>query len=187
MIEKTLVLIKPDGVERALIGKVTTKFEDAGLKVVAMKMLLPGKDLGDMHYIPDKQWMENVGNKTLSTFKEKGIETKETAMQIGQRVHGYLTSYLTSGPVVAMVVEGNEAIFVVRKLVGATESRKADPSSIRGQYSTDSYDMADKHNRALKNVVHASEDKATSEREIAVWFKPEEIVKYRRADEGSLF
>ncbi len=187
MIERTLVVVKPDGVERALVGRIISKFEDAGLKVIAIKMVHPSKALGDLHYIPDKQWMESVGNKTIASFKEKGVQPKETAMQIGKRVHGYLTSYLTQGPVVAMVIEGNEAIGIVRKIIGATEPRKADPSSIRGMYSTDSYDVADKKQRAIKNLVHASEDKATSEREIGVWFKPGELMKYKRVDESSLF
>jgi len=185
--EQTLLLVKPDGVYRALIGKIISKIEDSGLKIVAMKMVLPNDAIAKMQYIEDKEWMESVGNKTLSTFREKGIETKETPLQIGKRVHSYLTDYLTSGPIVAIVVEGNEAISVIRKIVGATEPRKAEPSSIRGQYAIDSYDIADKKQRAVRNLVHASEDKKTAEREISVWFKPGEIIKYRRLDEDAIY
>jgi nucleoside-diphosphate kinase len=99
MMEQTLLLVKPDGVQRALIGKIISRIEDSGLKIVAMKMVMPDEKTAKMHYIEDREWMENIGLKTLSTFKEKGIESKETALQIGQRVHSYLTDYLTSGPV----------------------------------------------------------------------------------------
>jgi nucleoside-diphosphate kinase len=187
MMEQTLLLVKPDGVQRALIGKIISRIEDSGLKIVAMKMVMPDEKTAKMHYIEDREWMENIGLKTLSTFKEKGIESKETALQIGQRVHSYLTDYLTSGPVVAVVIEGNEAISIIRKIVGATEPRKADPSSIRGQYSIDSYDVADAKQRAVKNLIHASEDRKTAEREIAVWFKPGEIIKYKRLDQDAVY
>jgi nucleoside-diphosphate kinase len=88
---------------------------------------------------------------------------------------------------VAIVIEGNEAISIIRKTVGATEPRKADPSSIRGQYSIDSYDVADAKQRAVKNLIHASEDRKTAEREIAVWFKPGEIIKYKRLDQDAVY
>ncbi len=187
MIEQTLVVIKPDGVFRGLTGKIISKLEDAGLKIVAMKMVLPTSELAGMHYIEDKEWMESVGNKTLASFKDKGVPTTETALQIGQRVRSYLAGYLTSGPVVAMILEGNEAIFITRKILGATEPRKADPSSIRGAYASDSYDLADKFARAVKNLAHASEDKKTADREIPVWFKPEELAKYKRVDENAIY
>ena len=187
MIEQTLVVIKPDGVQRALTGKIISRFEDAGLKVVAMRFVWPTKELAARHYIADKGWLESVGNKTLASFKEKGIKTNETAMQIGNRVRSYLMDYIASGPVAAIVIEGNEAIFVVRKILGVTEPRKADPGSIRGMYSADSYGHADKLQRAVKNLAHASEDKKTADREIAVWFKPEELVKYKRIDEAALY
>ena len=99
----------------------------------------------------------------------------------------YLIDYLSSGPVAAIVFEGNEAIFITRKIVGATESRQADPSTIRGMYSADSYGIADSKERAVKNIVHASEDPKTAQREIGVWFKKSEIISYKRADEDSLY
>ena len=187
MMERTLVLVKPDGVLRGLTGKIISKLEDAGLKVVALKIVQPNKEFAGTHYIEDKDWMESVGNKTLATFKEKGIPATETALQIGQRVRSYLIDYITSGPVVAVVLEGNEAIFITRKILGATEPRKADPSSIRGAYSSDSYELGDKLQRAVKNLAHASEDQKTAEREINVWFTPQELMNYKRADETAMY
>ena len=102
-------------------------------------------------------------------------------------MRSFLITYITSGPVVAIVFEGNEAISITRKILGATEPRKADPSSIRGEFSSDSYERADRLKRAVWNLAHASEDKKTAEREIALWFKPEELVKYKRADEDAIY
>ena len=187
MIERTLLLVKPDGVYRALIGKVISQMEDSGLKVVAIKMVMPDKKLAGEHYVYDVDWLMSVGTKTHSSYKEKGIILKETPMQIGERVRGYLISLLTSGPIVAMVLEGNEAIPIVRKLIGATEPKKADPYSIRGRFSSDSYDLAEEKKRAILNLVHASEDKKTAAKEIAVWFKKSEIVGYKRSDEAVMY
>ena len=187
MIERTLLLVKPDGVYRALIGKIISQMEDAGLKVAAIKMVYPDEKLAGKHYIYDEKWLTSVGTKTHSSYKEKGIMLKETPLQIGERVRGYLITLLTSGPIVAMVIEGNEAIPVVRKLIGATEPKKADPYSVRGRFSSDSYDLAEDNKRAILNLVHASEDKKTAATEIAVWFKKSEIVGYKRADESRMY
>ncbi len=187
MIERTLVLVKPDGVQRALTGKVISRLEDAGLKVVAMKMVVPDKELVSVHYIADQKWFEDTGNKTLQTYKERGVVVKETAVELATRIRSYLIESLANQPVVAIVFEGNDAISVIRKIVGSTEPRKADPSTIRGMYSIDSYERADERKNPIKNIVHASEDKKTAEREIAVWFKPNEIIKYNRADQNALY
>lgn len=187
MIERTLVLIKPDGVYRALIGKVLSTFEEAGLKVIGLKMVQPDEDMAAKHYIADEEWMKSVGKKTKETYREKGQELKESEIEIGQRVRNNLLKYLTSGPVAAIALEGNSAIFVVRKLIGATEPRKADPSSIRGRFALDSYDMGDTQNRAVRNIVHASEDEKTAKRELSLWFSDEDLVEYKRVDEGHLY
>jgi nucleoside-diphosphate kinase len=187
MIERTLLLVKPDGVYRALIGKILSQMEESGLKLAAIKMVWPDKEIAGKHYIYDKVWMMSVGTKTHSSYKEKGIILKETPLQIGERVRGYLISLLTSGPIVAMVLEGNEAIPIVRKLIGATEPKKADPYSVRGRFSSDSYDLAEEKQRAILNLVHASEDKKTAAKEISVWFKKSEIVDYKRSDEAAMY
>lgn len=187
MMQRTLLLIKPDGVYRALIGKVISQMEDSGLKVVGIKMVWPDKKLAGQHYIYDKGWLVSVGTKTHSSYKEKGIILKETPLQIGERVRGYLITLLTSGPIVAMVLEGNEAIPIVRKLIGSTEPKKAESYTVRGRFSTDSYDLAEKEGRAILNIVHASEDKKTADKEISVWFKKSETVDYKRSDHDALY
>ena len=181
------MLVKPDGVFRALIGKAISVMEDAGLKVVAMKMLVPDKAMVGLHYADDPDWLESVGRKSLASYKEKGIEKKETAMEIGKNIRNMLIKSLTSGPVVAMVLEGNSAIFVARKLIGSTEPRKADPSSIRGRYGSDSYVTSDSKSRPVLTIVHASEDEKTAEREIPIWFKKSEILSYKRLDEAAIY
>lgn len=187
MIERTLVLVKPDGVQRALIGKIISRFEDAGMKVVAAKMVWPDKELAGKHYTDDPKWFNDTGNRTLATYKERGVKVTETAVQIATRIRNYLIQFLSSGPVLAFVLEGNDVITITRKIVGATEPRKSDPSTIRGMYSLDSYEKADETKRPIMNLVHASEDKKTSDREIAIWFKPKEIMDYKRADQSALY
>lgn len=187
MMERTLVLIKPDGVYRSLIGRIVSTMEDAGLKVVAMKMVRPDKKLAEQHYIPDENWMREIGNKTKATYKDQGVANDEDPVEIGRRVWTQLIDYLVSGPVAAMVLEGNDAIFIVRKLVGATEPRKADPGSIRGRLSSDSYSLADGKHRAVKNLIHASDAPETAKREISVWFRPEELIEYSRSDEAAQY
>ncbi|MDE1828536.1 MAG: nucleoside-diphosphate kinase [Candidatus Micrarchaeota archaeon] len=185
--ERTLVLVKPDGVERGLTGSIVAKFEASGLKLVAIKVLKPTTAQASAHYLEDKAWMESVGNKTLKSYEAKGIKMAETALEIGQRVRNMLLVYLVDQPTVAMVLEGNEAVAAVAKMTGATAPIKADPSTIRGTYSLDSYDLADTQKRAVKNIVHASDSHDNAEREIKVWFTDAEIIQYKRADESSMY
>ena len=159
MIERTFVAIKPDGVQRALVGRVIQRFEDIGLKIVAMKMIQVSKDFASKHY------------------------TDDIAARRGKRVREQLLDFITQGPVVAMVLEGVEAIEVVRKIVGGTEPKTAIPGTIRGDFTHVSYGMSDKMRKAVPNVIHASANKADAEHEIALWFTIEEIYKYHAVHE----
>jgi nucleoside-diphosphate kinase len=187
MIERTLVLVKPDGVYRALIGKVTAAFEDAGLKVVGIKMLKPERSVIDKHYVADEAYLKSIGAKTISSYKKRGVDIKESELEIGKRIRGYLFDYVAGKPVVAMVIEGNEAVANVKKIAGATSPTDADRSSIRGRYASDSYDLADSKKRAIKNMLHVSGDKADAAREVKLWFKESELVEYKRVDESLLY
>ncbi len=187
MIEKTLVLIKPDGVERALSGRVMGRFESAGLKIVALKMLKPDKERMGRHYPDDREWLTSMGAKTKASYLEKGKEVNETELEIGQRIRNQLINSLSGKPVIAMAVEGNDAIFIVRKLVGSTEPRTADPGSIRGSLSSDSYELADSSGRPIRNIIHASSSKPDAEKELAIWFEKHEIVEYTRADHNAQY
>lgn len=185
--EKTLVLVKNDGVKRALIGSVISRFENAGLKVSAIKMIVPTKELVGKHYADDEKWLFSVGTKAKKAYESKGQKPDGTELDLGRRIRNRLINFLSDGPVVAIVIEGNEAIFSVRKIVGTTEPKSADPSSIRGIYSSDSYDLADSRDRPIKNIVHASEDKKSADLEIALWFDNNEIYEYDRSDIDAVY
>lgn len=178
--EKTLVIIKPDGVQRTLIGEVMKRYERIGLKLVGVKMLVPTAEHVEAHYTLDPEWRRITGEKRVKAAKEKG-ETlvKEDPYEITAIVLDSLKKYMTSGPVVAMVWQGAHAVQIVRKLTGGTEPLSSDVGTIRGDFVLDSYVMADKDGRAVRNVIHASGTPAEAEMEIKHWFKPEEIMAYR--------
>ena len=169
--EETLVLVKPDGVQKNLIGEVISRIERVGLKIVGLKLLQASEKLADQHYQLSEEWYTSVAEKTREAFAKQGITLDETDLEIGQRVQGWLKSYLLEGPVVAMVVRGNEAIDSIRKLIGFKEPKNATPGTIRGDFSTDSYALADKEKRAIRNLVHASGSTDEAQREIKLWFK----------------
>lgn len=185
--ERVLVLIKPDGIERALIGKIVGRFEDAGLKVVAIKMVKAKKETVEKHYTDDEEWLVSVGKKAKQSAIEKGQKVTETEREIGMRVRSSLVKELTRMPIIAFVLEGNAAADVARKIGGGTEPRKADPGSIRGMYSSDSYALADVKKRSVRNIVHISETGAIGEKEIKVWFSDSELCSYKRADEDAMY
>ncbi len=147
--ERTFVMVKPDGVARGLTGEVISRIERKGLKIAAMKMIMVSRELAEKHY---------------EEHREKPF-------------YSSLVSYITSGPVVALVVEGREAVKVVRKLIGATDPKEAEPGTIRGDFALD----------IGRNVVHASDSSASAERELGLYFSEEEILEYSRADEDWLY
>lgn len=190
--ERTLVLVKPDGVIRGLVGEVITRFEKRGLKVIALKMVWPTSEHIDKHYPSHDEWFSSVGSRTSEFFKNKNIDVTEhfgteNAAEIGKQVKGWLTDYMTSGPVVAMAVEGMHAISTVRKLVGHTYPIEAAPGTIRGDFSVDTPSAANVEKRVVKNIVHASGNEEEASHEIEHWFSPEEIHDYKRADEHVMF
>jgi nucleoside-diphosphate kinase len=190
--EKTLVLVKPDGVKRGLIGEVVKRIERRGLKVVAMKMVQIGHDHAAKHLPASDEWMERLGQKTLKTFAEYNIDpmaAQGTAdpKKIGQMVKEALIEYLQSGPVVAMVVQGIHAIDMVRKLAGHTLPVFAEMGTIRGDFSVDSPSVANVERRAIHNIMHASENQEEAANEIGLWFDKKEIHTYKRAEEDIMF
>lgn len=158
-IQQTLVLVKPDGVKRGLVGEVIKRFEQRGLKLIALKLTQVSKDLAQKHY------------------------TDDIAKRRGEAVRQRLLEFITEGPVVAMIIEGVDAIENVRKIVGATESKAALPGTIRGDYSHVSYSHADEKEIAVKNIIHASSDAKDAEYETKLWFSIDEIHSYKRSDE----
>jgi len=176
MIERSLVLLKPDAVQRGLIGEIIGRFERTGLKIVGLKMVWVNKDLAIKHY--PETLIPIVGKKTLDDWKEMGIETDKTAEQLGAEIHKDLLKFTTEAPIVAMVLEGVHAVLIIRKIVGHTSPHKAEPGTIRGDYSPISMGYATQRRFGGRNLIHASGNVKEAEREIALWFKPEELYKY---------
>jgi nucleoside-diphosphate kinase len=187
-LERTLVIVKPDGIQRSLVGEIVKRHEQVGLKLIAIKMLVPETDHIEAHYTLDPEWRRVTGEKTIAGYKDKGmIPPSEDPFEITGKILEGLKKYMVAGPVVAMVWEGAHAVKIVRKLVGSTEPLTSAPGTIRGDYVLDSYQMSDTDGRAVRNLVHASGSVAEAEAEIKHWFKPEELVSYRLVQEGVIY
>jgi len=175
MQERTLVIVKPDAYVRGLTGVIVAQLEQRGLVVEAIRVSRNEKETVGDHYPRSQEWLETVGGKTLDDYARLGISAKDRlgtddAGEIGQMVRTWLTEFLLSAPVVPMVISGNRAIETVRKIVGNTLPVMAAPGTIRGDYSSDSPDLANSEQRPVRNLVHASGDQEEAEREIALWF-----------------
>jgi len=186
--EKTLVVIKPDGIQRSLIGEVVKKIERTGLKLVALKMIIPDEDFVKKHYTLDPEWIKKAGEKSISAYKDKGLDAPESnPVKAGGNILDVLIKYITSGPVVAMVWQGAHAVDIVRKVVGSTEPLTSDVGTIRGDFVVDSYALSDIDGRAVRNVVHASGEVEEANQEIDLWFDKKEILNYRLVQEQILY
>mgnify|MGYP003585137309 CR=1 FL=1 len=191
--ERTFAMIKPDGVMRGAVGDVIHRFEKVGLKIVAIKMLTPTAEMVRKHYpMSDEAWIERLGEKCISGFDSLecsvldvlGTDDKK---KLGKNVTESLVEYMTSGPVVAMVIEGIQAIDMVRKLCGHTLPFKADVGTIRGDYSVDSPAVANAEQRSIHNIIHASENAGEAQNEIELWFPGEKISSYKLTGEMVMY
>lgn len=162
MMERTLVLLKPDAVQRALSGRIIQRFEDVGLKIIGMKMVQASREHAATHYA-------DVGVRRGAKILEQNV------------------NFLQEGPVVALVLEGIQAIELVRKMVGSTESKAAQPGTIRGDFSHQSYAYADANNQVIKNLIHASSSQEDAAKEIALWFTKDELYTYNSVHERHTF
>ena len=178
-IERTLGIVKPDGVQRGLIGEIVGRFERAGLKIVGMKLTLASSELVGEHYADDEEYLQGVGEKALEGARDKGIEMKETALEIGQRVRESNIRYISTGPVLVFVLEGNTAVQTVRNMVGGTNPLSADIGTIRGDLTIDDFTVSDSEGRSVRNLMHASGDVDEAEREIKLWFTDDELFEYQ--------
>ncbi|MEK7194721.1 MAG: nucleoside-diphosphate kinase [Patescibacteria group bacterium] len=154
-LQRTLVLLKPDALDRGIVGEILTRFERVGAKMIGMKLLVSKKDTAEKHYRED------------------------IAERYGQEIRTMMIDMLLSGPVVAMVWEGVEIIEVVRKMIGATYPNLALPGTVRGDYAHVSKDYANEKKIGVFNLVHASSNPEEAKMEIEVWFKPEELVSHQ--------
>ena len=184
--ERTFVMIKPDGVKKGLVGEIIKRFEQRDLKIVALQMFQPTKDEIDSHYPKDEQWITHLGQKTKTIYEKYGYDAKkeidtDNDLEIGQMVRKWLVDYMTSAPLIRMVIQGIHAVDVVRKIAGPTIPSVADMGTIRGDFSIDSPLLANREKRAVMNLVHASETAEESEHEIKHWFgKNPPVFDYKR-------
>jgi nucleoside-diphosphate kinase len=186
--QRTLVMIKPDGVQRSLIGEVVRRYERTGLKLIGMKMIIPQASVIEKHYTVNPEWLYNVGTKSIEAYRKKGITPpSENPIDIGKATLERLKSYMTSGPVICMCWEGMNAIGVIRKITGGTEPLTSDVGTIRGDLTIDSYEIADTTGRSVRNVIHASGNQEEAEKEIELWFNQKELINYKLFNEVVLY
>ena len=179
MIERTLVLIKPDGVKRSLSGEIISRFEKTGLKIIGLKMVHIDKEFAKKHY--PESIVPRIGENTMRDYTDMGMTTKDSKEAVGKKAWETLLNFITEGPIIAMVLEGVHAIEVVRKITGVTSPNKAQPGTIRGDFAIlESYALADVKKRVLRNLIHASDTPENAKREIGLWFDNKEIHKYTK-------
>lgn len=186
--EQTLVIIKPDGIQRSLVGTIITRFERIGLKITALKMKVPNDKDIDTHYTCDEQWLRITGEKSIAGALSKGLTPfSADPVSVGKRVLRNLKKYMTSGPIIIMVFEGAHAVSIVRKITGSTEPLTSDIGTIRGDFVLDSYEVSDADGRSVRNLIHASSSVAEAEKEITHWFTKKELIAYRHIQEKILY
>lgn len=186
--ERTLVLLKPDAIQRSLMGEIIMRYERLGLKLVGLKMLVPTTEQVEGHYTLDPNWRRVTGEKTIKGYRDRGLTPpSEDPLEITAKILAGLKKYLTAGPVVAMVWEGAHAVELVRKITGGTEPRGAAVGTIRGDFVLDSYVMSDSDSRAVRNLIHASGSVDEAAMEIPHWFKKGEIVDYKVKHEDIIY
>jgi nucleoside-diphosphate kinase len=182
--ERTYVMVKPDGVRKGLIGEVIKRFEQRDLKIVALEMFTPTREQVHHHYPQDEKWITRLGEKTAATYEKYGYDLAELGttdlLEIGKMVREWLLDFMTSAPMVRMVVEGLHSVDVVRKIAGPTMPYVAEMGTIRGDFSVDSPALANKEKRAVMNIIHASETAEEAAHEIEYWFGKSPIHSYKR-------
>ncbi len=184
--EQTFVMVKPDGVKKGLTGEIIRRFEQRDLKIVALDMFMPTKAQISDHYPKDEAWIRRLGQKSLTTYEKYGVDPMEKLgskdeFEIGKMVRGWVIDYMTSAPLVKMIVQGIHAVDVVRKIAGPTLPYKAEVGTIRGDFSIDSPLLANSEKRAVANLLHASETPEEAKHEIEYWFgKNPNVHPYKR-------
>ncbi len=185
--ERTFVIIKPDGIQRGLVGEIVKRYERTGLKLIGIKFGIADEKKLWVHYNKDDAWFLKKGTKILEDKKTSGQLITKEAIEYGKDIIGQLVKFMTSGPVMMMVWEGNQAAAVIRKITGETEPATSDIGTIRGDLTVDSYGIAAVDDRAVRNLIHCSENAEEGKREVALWFTEEELLKYRLVTEQILY
>ncbi len=177
--ERTFVIIKPDGTQRGLMGEIIGRFERVGLKVVGMKFGMLDKDKIWKHYGKDDAWFIKKGTKIAEDRKAAGMVVDKEPIDYGKDIIRALEKFMTACPVTSMVLEGNQAVAVVTKMVGTTEPATSDVGTIRGDLTLDSYQISAVDDRAVRNLIHCSDSVENAQAEIALWFEEKDLYDYR--------
>lgn len=186
--ERTLVVTKPDALQRTLVGEIIKRYERLGLKLIGMKMVVATSEFIEKHYTLDPNWRRVTGEKTIKGYRDKGMEPpSEDPLAITAIILENLKKYMTSGPLIAMVWQGAHAVKIIRKVTGGTEPLSSDVGTIRGDFVFDSYQMSDKDNRSVRNLIHASGSPEEAEMEIKHWFEEKELFKYRLVQDEIIY
>lgn len=185
--ERTFVILKPDAIQRSLAGEIIRRFERAGLKIVGMHFGVPNEEKLWKHYNKDDAWFEKKGGNVVKERESRGMPIEKSAKEYGKDIIGALVKFMRSGPVVMLAIEGNQAVAVVKKLVGETEPATSDIGTIRGDYTLDSYAIAAMDDRAVRNLIHCSDAVSEAKREIDLWFGEKELLNYRLVSEAILY
>ncbi len=185
--ERTFVIVKPDGVQRALVGEIIKRYERTGLKLVGMRFGVADEKKFWEHYNKDDAWFLKKGTKILEDKKANNLPADKEPMEYGKDIIRQLVKFMTCGPVLMMVWEGNQAAAVIKKITGDTEPSTSDVGTIRGDLTVDSYNIAAVDDRAVRNLIHCSESADEAKREIAIWFTDAEMTEYRLVGEQILY
>ena len=185
--ERTFVILKPDAVQRGLMGDIITRFEKVGLKMIALKMTMATEQQCWDHYNKDEAWFLKKGANIIKNREDLGMPIEKEALEYGKDIIRALVKFMTAGPIVPMIFEGNQAMGIVKKIVGGTEPLTSEVGTIRGDYTLDSYELSSYDDRAVRNLIHCSDMVEEAEREIKIWFNESEILNYRLVAEGIMY
>ena len=185
--ERTFVILKPDAIQRGLIGELISRFEKVGLKMVALKMIMATEQQCWDHYNKDEAWFLKKGANIMKNREDLGMPVEKEALEYGKDIIRALVKFMTAGPILPIIFEGNQAVGIVKKIVGGTEPLTSEVGTIRGDYTLDSYELSSYDDRAVRNLIHCSDQTEESEREIKIWFNESEIINYRLVAEGIIY
>ncbi len=185
--ERTFVILKPDAVQRGLMGEIISRFEKVGLKMIALKMVMATEQQCWDHYNKDEAWFLKKGANIMKNREDLGMPIEKEALEYGKDIIRALVKFMTAGPIIPMIFEGNQAMGIVKKIVGGTEPLTSDVGTIRGDYTLDSYELSSYDDRAVRNLIHCSDQTEEAEREIKIWFDEAEIIGYRLVAEGIIY
>ena len=185
--ERTFVILKPDAIQRSLMGEIVRRFEQTGLKFIAFKFFIPEESNLLRHYNKDDAWFEKKGKNIVSDLEAQGRPVEKEPIEYGKDIIRTIIKYMQQAPVLALVLEGNQSVAVVKKLVGSTEPASSDVGTIRGDFTVDSYAHSTYEDRAVRNLIHCSDSPEEAEREISLWFTEQELMDYTTAQERIMY